>query len=262
MLTKGLYMLKSLGLMRKNFGEYKVTLADKVIIWDLDNTLYRITPEFADMLDEATAIAAIEDLGVPLNFEEAKAKVKESYMTYRDGGEIFVQQYGIDPEAIFQAYHKRKPITPIVPYENLLEKLESLPNKQYIFSTSTRDVCEKILKHIGLYDFFKDRFYSVEDFGTVKKNESSDVYAKLCRKIDVDPKNCIFVDDSYSNLEFAKELGMTTVRIFYNENSAKDKTYIDEAYKGVNNLLDEYIRQLPVNNNNDLKVIGSEVVVR
>ena len=166
-------MLKLLGLIKKNFGEDEVTLADKTIIWDLDNTLYRITPEFADMLDEATAIAAIEDLGVPLNFEEAKAKVKESYMTYRDGGEIFVQQYGIDPEAMFQAYHKRKPIAPIVPYENLLEKLESLPNEQYIFSTSTHEVCEKILKHIGLYDFFKGRFYSVEDFGTVKKNESS-----------------------------------------------------------------------------------------
>ena len=56
-------MLKLLGLIKKNFGEDEVTLADKIIIWDLDNTLYRITPEFADMLDEATAIAAIEDLG-------------------------------------------------------------------------------------------------------------------------------------------------------------------------------------------------------
>ncbi len=255
-------MLKLLGLIKKNFGEDEVTLADKTIIWDLDNTLYRITPEFADMLDEATAIAAIEDLGVPLNFEEAKAKVKESYMTYRDGGEIFVQQYGIDPEAMFQAYHKRKPIAPIVPYENLLEKLESLPNEQYIFSTSTHEVCEKILKHIGLYDFFKGRFYSVEDFGTVKKNESSDVYAKLCRRINADPKNCIFVDDSYSNLEFAKELGMTTVRIFYNENSAKDKTYIDAAYKGINSFLDEYLRQVPVNSNSALKAAGSAVGAR
>ncbi len=222
-------------------GEYEVTLTGKVIIWDLDNTLYRITPEFADMLDEATAIAAVKDLGIPLDLAEAKAKVKESYMTYRDGGEIFVKQYGIDPEAMFQAYHKRKPISPIVPYENLLEKLQALPNQQYIFSTSTREVCEKILKHIGLYDFFEGRFYSVEDFGTVKKNESSDVYAKLCKKINVDPKNCVFVDDSYSNLEFAKELGMTTVRIYYNANSAKDKTYIDEAYKGINSFLDEYL---------------------
>uniref|UniRef100_UPI00402666B0 HAD family hydrolase n=1 Tax=Candidatus Scatocola faecipullorum TaxID=2840917 RepID=UPI00402666B0 len=72
----------------------------KNIIWDLDNTLYRITPEFADILDEATAIAAIEDLGVPLDFETAKAKVKESYRIYRDGGEIFVKEYGIDPSVV------------------------------------------------------------------------------------------------------------------------------------------------------------------
>ena len=29
----------------------------KAIIWDLDNTLYRITPEIADMLDEKMAEA-------------------------------------------------------------------------------------------------------------------------------------------------------------------------------------------------------------
>ena len=210
----------------------------KNIIWDLDNTLYRITPEFADILDEATAIAAIEDLGVPLDFETAKAKVKESYRIYRDGGEIFVKEYGIDPRDIFLAYHKRKPVEPIVPYDNLLEKLEALPCEQYIFSTSTREICEKILKHIGLYDFFKGRFYSVEDFDSYKKNESSEVYKQLCRRIKVDPKDCIFVDDSYSNLEFPKEIGMTTVRIYYNENSAKDKNYIDDAYKGINGFLD------------------------
>ena len=211
----------------------------KNIIWDLDNTLYRITPEFADILDEATAIAAIEDLGVPLDFETAKAKVKESYRIYRDGGEIFVKEYGIDPRDIFLAYHKRKPVEPIVPYDNLLEKLEALPCEQYIFSTSTREICEKILKHIGLYDFFKGRFYSVEDFDSYKKNESSEVYKQLCRRINVDPKDCIFVDDSYSNLEFPKEIGMTTVRIFYKENSAKGLEYIDAAFRGINGFLDE-----------------------
>lgn len=240
-------MIKSAGLVVKIIRKdwrIDVTFGKKAIIWDLDNTLYRITPEFADMLDEATAIAAIEDLGVPLDFDSAKAKVKESYMTYRDGGEIFIQEYGIAPDDMFQAYHKRKPIAPIVPYENLLEKLQSLPNEQYIFSTSTHEVCDKILKHIGLYDFFEGRIYSVEDFGVIKKNESSDVYQMLCDRINKDPKDCIFVDDSYSNLEFAKKLGMTTVRIFYNDNSAKDKTYIDAAYKGVNSFIEEYRKEI------------------
>ena len=90
--------------------------------------------------------------------------------------------------------------------------------------------------------FFKDRYYSVEDFGVYKKNESSEVYRQYCEKIGVDPTDCVFVDDSYSNLEFAKEIGMTTVRIYYRNNSAKDKTYIDYAYKGVLSFLDDVIK--------------------
>lgn len=210
----------------------------KILIWDLDNTLYPETEEFKEMLDEAAATAAIEDLGVPLDFPTAKAKVTESYKKFRDGGEIFVREYGISPKDMFEAYHKRKPINPIIPYENLLEKLEKLPYEQYIFSTSSREVCEKILKHIGLYEFFKGRFYSVEDFGVYKKNESCDVYKKVCEKIGANPEDCIFIDDSYSNLEFAKEAGLTTVRIFYKDNSAKGMPFIDYACKGIYNFLE------------------------
>ena len=70
---------------------------------------------------------------------------------------------------------------------------------------------------MGLYEFFKDRYYSVEDFGVFKKNENAKVYKEFCEKIKADPKDCLFVDDSYSNLEFAKEAGMTTVKIYYHD---------------------------------------------
>ena len=125
----------------------------------------------------------------------------------------------------------------ITPYEDLLSKLQSLDCPQYIFSTSSRDICEAILKHIGLYEFFKDRFFSVEDFDVYKKNESSDVYKMLCEKIKKNPENCIFVDDSYSNLQYAKELGMSTVRIYYKNNSAKGMDFIDSAYKGIEEVI-------------------------
>ena len=78
----------------------------------------------------------------------------------------------------------------------------------------------------------------MEDFGVYKKNEDARVYREFCRKINADPTDCVFVDDSYSNLEFAKEAGMTTVRIYYHNNSARDKTYIDYAYKGIENFLE------------------------
>lgn len=215
----------------------------KILIWDLDDTLYPRTHEWAELLDTAMAEALVYDLKVPMNINEAKEKVTESYTIFRNGGEIFYRDYGVNQADLFYAYHKRKPVEMIIPYENLLEKIEKIPAEQYIFTASDRYASERILKQIGLYDFFKNRFYSVEDFGVFKKNENKEVYLEFCEKIGANPKDCVFVDDSYSNLEFAKEVGMTTVRIYYKNNSARDKTYIDYAYKGVESFIDEIINE-------------------
>lgn len=212
----------------------------KTIIWDLDNTLYFETDEYKNKLNEATAKAAIEEFNIPLDFRTATEKVKESYATYRDGLEIFSREYSIPHKDLYISYHNYKSelIKTIAPYEGLPARLASLKCPQYIFSTSSKDICEKILKHIGLYDFFAERFFSVEDFDVYKKNENADVYKRLCRTINVAPADCIFVDDSYSNLDFAKQCGMTTVRIYYGSNSAKDMPFIDTAYKGIEACID------------------------
>lgn len=213
----------------------------KALIWDLDNTLYRITPEFGDMLDSVMARVCVEQLGVNMDFETAKATVKESFAKYRDGGEIFCREHGVNEKAFYDAYHNNVPYEKIVPYEGLGERLKQIPLEQFIFTYSSHSLAEKILKQIGLYDIFEGRFYSVEDFNHTKKNESPDVYINLCQKIDFKPHECIFVDDSYSNLFYPKEIGMTTVRLFYRDNSAKDKDYIDAAYNGINKFLDDFI---------------------
>lgn len=214
-------------------------MKNKVIVWDLDNTLYRETPEFHDLMDSITAEAVIEDLHLPLKMEEAKAMVTESYRTYRDGGEIFVRKYGVSPKEIFEAYHKRKEqhLAPIVPYEGLLEKLKNLQCPQYIFSTSSHDACEAILKHLGLLEFFAEHFYSVEDFDAYKKNETADIYIKFCAKINIEPQNCLFVDDSYSNLEYAKKAGMQTIRLCHGKPNDMATEYIDYAADNIDECL-------------------------
>ena len=217
---------------------FSVVLGKNIVIYDLDDTLYNKTEEFADILDTVMAEALVYDLGLKMDVAKAKELVTESYRIYRDGGEIFYRDYGINPQDLFIAYHRRKPVEKIVPYDNLLAKIEKVPAEQYVFTASDRYASEKILKHLGLYEFFKDRYYSVEDFGVYKKNEDARVYREFCRKINADPTDCVFVDDSYSNLEFAKEAGMTTVRIYYHNNSARDKTYIDYAYKGIESFLE------------------------
>lgn len=217
----------------------------KNIVWDLDNTLYRETPEFHDLMDEITARAAVEDLKLPLDLATAKAMVTESYKKYRDGGEIFVQKFGISPKAIFDAYHKRKEqnLSPIKPYKDLLPRLQSLKCPQYVFSTSSHSACEAILKRIGLFEFFDGRFYSVEEFDAYKKNESADVYIKFCKTADIIPQECIFIDDSYSNLECAKKSGMTTVRLCHGKPNDMAVEYIDFAVDNIEECLN-FLQQI------------------
>lgn len=209
----------------------------KVIIWDLDNTLYRETPEFADMLDETMAKVLVEDFEIPMSLADCKARVKESYKIYRDGGQLFYRDYHISQKELSDAYHLRKPVELIVPYNNLAERIAKLPAEQFVFTASNRYASERILKQIGLFEMFKNRFYSVEDFGQFNKNKDAEIYLQYCRKIKKNPEDCLFVDDSYSNLEFAKKAGMSTARIYYQNNSAKDKDYIDMAFKGLDGFL-------------------------
>ena len=141
----------------------------KAIIWDLDNTLYRITPEFGDILDSVMARVCVEQLGVDLDFETAKAKVKESFAQYRDGGEIFYRDYGVDVKEFYNAYHNNVPYEMIVPYEGLAERLRQLPLEQYVFTYSSHSLAEKILKHLGLYDIFKGVFIRSRILTTPRK---------------------------------------------------------------------------------------------
>ena len=216
----------------------------KAIIFDLDNTLYPHNKEFSSLLDKVMASVLIEEFGINLSFERILDTVKESYSKYRDGGEIFYREYGVDKKKFYDAYHKREileAVDKIIPLEGLAERLKRIKIKKFVFTYSSREACESILKQLGLYEIFEGYFYSVEDFGILTKNEDPNVYLKLCERIELAPTECIFVDDSYSNLELPKEIGMTTVRIFYNENSAGDKEYIDAAYKGVNAFLDDFL---------------------
>ena len=219
----------------------------KAVIFDLDNTLYPHSREFSSLLDEVMAKVLIEEFGIDLSFERVLETVKESYSKYREGGEIFYREYGIDKKKFYDAYHKRaiaEAVDKIIPHEDLPEKIRQIEIAKFVFTYSSREACESILRKLGLYEAFEGHFYSVEDFGILTKNESPEVYLKLCERIGFAPTDCIFVDDSYSNLEYPKEIGMTTVRIFYNENSTGDKKYIDAAYKGVNAFLDDYLAKV------------------
>ena len=78
----------------------------------------------------------------------------------------------------------------------------------------------------------------MEEFGEYKKNDNAEVYRRFCEAAKIKPADCLFIDDSYSNLEFAKKAGMQTVRLCHGKENDKGVEYIDYAVDNIDECLD------------------------
>lgn len=91
---------------------------------------------------------------------------------------------------------------------DLLEFLEQIKNKYslYVFTSgsvqNSPEVAEKTTK------LFKEVF-SAKELGVDKKEQ--DAYKVLCEKVNINPEDCLFVDDSEANILAAGYSGMKTI---------------------------------------------------
>jgi len=119
-----------------------------------------------------------------------------------------------DPVAI--AYEKEneflntldqvEPIEPVVE----IARRHRATHLMGVGSGSTRDVVLRILKHIGLDDFF-DTVIGAED--TKKHKPEPDVFLEVARRIQVAPSSCCVFEDADLGIESARRAGMTHVDI-------------------------------------------------
>lgn len=103
--------------------------------------------------------------------------------------------------------------------ENLLKYLESIKNKYplYIFTSgSIQNAPEIKLKLDNIFT----KIYSAEDFDLSKKDPKAYIY--IAKQIDVHPDEVLFIDDSKSNIEAAKEIGMN-IFLYNNFNNLREK---------------------------------------
>lgn len=79
--------------------------------------------------------------------------------------------------------------------------------KTYLFSNTT-EMSNAHNSKTGLYDYFDSLFLSYQ-MGMKKPNP--DIYQKVVSSIGFKPDECIFIDDDLTNLEPARQLGMTVI---------------------------------------------------
>ena len=95
--------------------------------------------------------------------------------------------------------------------KNLIKSLKEKGYSVNVISGSPHRFVNPCLKRNGVYEYF-DNVWSVEDFSLSK--DDVNLYLKLAKSVDVEPKNCTIIDDSVNAIKTAKLAGFYTVGMF------------------------------------------------
>lgn len=181
------------------------------MLWDLDNTLYRLDEMLEGIFNVATARAAL-DAGVPLTLEEAAALARTSYEKTGLSGTYFIEHYNLDRQTLHFAVHKHLDEKVINASRELQEMLDAAPLTHALLTHGERGWALRVLQHIGLRHHFPDpQVFALEDMAFEKKNSSRQPFLLGLAALKLPPQSVVMMEDLADNLRIPHEMGMGTV---------------------------------------------------
>ncbi len=175
-------------------------------IFDLDNTLYHVSPEMHGEIDELLGSFVAEFLDV----DRAEARrIQKAYfhefgLTLRG----LIVNHDLDPEDYFR-HMLRADLSSIGPDPALVEAIAALDGRKVVYSNAPSAHVREVLERIGLTPYF-DAVHDIEAAGFTPKPARA-AYEELCRRHAIAPAHAVMIDDIARNLEPASAIGMTTV---------------------------------------------------
>lgn len=187
----------------------------RLILFDLDDTLY---PRQTGIMDEIRAlmlryIQARLDLS-PAEADELRRHYFQAYGTTMRGLQI---NHQIDPDEFLQHVHDIPLDQYLQPNLELDAVLASIPQEKIVFTNASREHAEEVLGRLGIRRHFS-RIIDVRDMDYQSKPHA-EAYRRICELLEVEPGECLLVEDNVRNLRPAKALGMTTVLVGHGEGS-------------------------------------------
>lgn len=177
------------------------------IIFDLDETMYSPSVGIWDKLSERIHQYMEEETHIP------KELVKETrthyYTTYGTTMRGLVKHHSIDPVHYLDYVHDFQIDGEIYFDPQLIEMIAGLPYERYIFTNATRQHAQRILKILGIDQYFLKIVDIMDVYPYCKPmREAFDIALDHLEKI---PEECLFIDDSEKNLATANDMGFYTI---------------------------------------------------
>ena len=175
-------------------------------IFDLDNTLYHVSPEMHGEIDELLGSFVSGFLGVDRT--EAR-RIQKAY--FHEFGLTLcglIENHDLDPDDYFR-HMLRADLSAIGPDPALVEAITALEGRKVVYSNAPSAHVNQVLEQIGLAPHV-DAVHDIEAAGFTPKPARA-AYVELCERYAIAPGRAVMIDDIPGNLAPAAEIGMTTV---------------------------------------------------
>jgi putative hydrolase of the HAD superfamily len=175
-------------------------------VFDLDNTLYPASCKLFAQVEVRIRdyVAGFLGLGADEAYRLQKVYFREHGTTLQG----MMRHHGMDPGP-FLAYVHDIDLSPVRPDPALDEALGRLAGRKIVFTNGSAEHALKVLERVGVARHF-EAVFDIAAAGYVPKPEPR-VYDAFVRRLGLDPRATVMVEDIARNLVPAAEIGMTTV---------------------------------------------------
>ncbi len=210
----------------------------KGIIWDLDDTLYSVTPALHQSMRESVARAVVK-MGYDINFDDALKLAEESQEKHRLTVKMLVDKFGIEKRDLHIPFHAEMDHTVTNACPDLPSAFRALPDVKHVLMThASRDWAVRMLPHLGLEDFFEPHaIMGLEDVDFNHKHESDIVTKRSLEILETDPNETAFAEDRDWNLNIPHKMGLTTVLIDHPSQPKDLPMHVDYRFDKAVNFL-------------------------
>jgi putative hydrolase of the HAD superfamily len=182
-----------------------------VWIFDLDNTLHNADLHAFPVINRAMTDYLVEQLNLT---PQAASLMRTQYWLRYGATLLGLRRHypHIDPLHFLLKTHPLPELLSVIhPMPGLGIAIRSLPGEKILFTNGPRHYANAMLLALGIADCFT-AVVSVEDADFMPKPQIQP-YRRLLARYRLNPRQCIFVEDTLENLMTAKRLGMKTVWI-------------------------------------------------
>lgn len=212
-------------------------LAPHGILWDLDNTLYRLDDAIERAVNLAVAKAAIA-LGADIPVEEAMKKAHESWLTHRHSANYFMERYGLTLAAIHHETDRMLAGTLVQKCHETRDLFSQVNLAHALITHAARPWALRTLDHLELKPYFPDaQIFAYEDFDFESKARSRRSFEKALTAINHSAANVLMVEDTVENLRVPHEMGMTTIILHHGQKKDEYPSYVDFTFTNAPELL-------------------------